>query len=88
MIRADRSRLPAVGPTLPFRFSRIDKDRLPSGLSLWSAEHRTLPVVTFMLVLPAGSAADFEAFCRATGNMLVEQSAEAGVFRFLIRKAA
>ena len=26
--RADRSRLPAVGPPLPFRFSRIDKDRL------------------------------------------------------------
>ena len=26
--RADRTRLPAVGPPLPFRFSRINKDRL------------------------------------------------------------
>jgi predicted Zn-dependent peptidase len=31
-------------------------------LSLWSAEHRALPVVTFMLVMPVGSAADFEGF--------------------------
>ena len=62
MTRADRTRLPAVGPLLPFRFSRIDKDRLPNRLSLWSAEHRTLPVVTFILVLPSGSAADFEGY--------------------------
>ena len=60
--RADRTRLPAVGPSLPFRFSRIEKDRLPNRLALWSAEHRTLPVVTFMLVLPSGSAADFEGY--------------------------
>ena len=75
MRRADRSRLPAVGPTLPFRFSRINKNRLPDGLSLWSAEHRTLPVVTFMLVLPVGSAADFEGYeglAAITGDMMDE----------------
>jgi tRNA 2-thiouridine synthesizing protein A len=33
-----------------------------------------------------GSVPDFAAWCKATGNELVEQSAEAGVFRFLIRK--
>jgi zinc protease len=60
--RADRSRLPAVGPPPAFRFSRVDKDRLPNGLSLWSAEHRTLSVITFMLALPAGSSADFEGY--------------------------
>jgi zinc protease len=60
--RADRSRLPAVGPPPAFRFSHVNKDRLPNGLALWSAEHRSLPVVTFMLVLPAGSSADFEGF--------------------------
>ena len=54
--------LPDVGPPLPFRFSAIHKDRLPNRLSLWSAEHRSLPVVTFMLVLPVGSAADFEGY--------------------------
>jgi predicted Zn-dependent peptidase len=47
---------------LPFRFSRIEKDRLTNRLSLWSAEHRTLPVVAFILVLPSGSAADFEGY--------------------------
>ena len=62
MSRADRTRLPAVGPLPSFRFSHVDKSRLPNGLSLWSAQHRSLPVVTFMLVLPAGSSADFEGF--------------------------
>jgi tRNA 2-thiouridine synthesizing protein A len=33
-----------------------------------------------------GSVRDFEAFCRTTGNELLEQGEEAGVFRFLIRK--
>jgi zinc protease len=61
-IRADRSRLPPVGPPLSFRLPRVSKDRLSNRLSLWSAEHRTLPVVTFMLVLPVGSAADFEGY--------------------------
>ena len=75
MIRADRSRLPFVGPTLPFRFSHIEKGRLSNGLSLWSAEHRTLPVVTFLLVLPVGAAADFEGYeglAAITGDMMDE----------------
>ena len=33
-----------------------------------------------------GSVPDFTAWCRATGNELVEQSTEADVYRFLIRK--
>ena len=33
-----------------------------------------------------GSVADFAAFCRSTGNELVEQSDEAGVWTYLIRK--
>ena len=35
-----------------------------------------------------GAPADFQAFCRATGNELAEHSAEAGVFRFVIRNSA
>jgi zinc protease len=62
ILRADRTRLPPVGPQRSFQFPRVYKDRLPNRLSLWSAEHRTLPVVTFMLVLPSGSAADFEGY--------------------------
>jgi tRNA 2-thiouridine synthesizing protein A len=34
-----------------------------------------------------GSVADFAAFCRTTGNELVEQSEEGGIYTYLIRKA-
>jgi len=34
-----------------------------------------------------GSVPDFAAWAKSTGNELIEQSEEAGVFRFLIRKA-
>ncbi|MEE4217022.1 MAG: sulfurtransferase TusA family protein [Xanthomonadales bacterium] len=33
-----------------------------------------------------GSVADFQAFCRTTGNELVEHSEEGGVYTFLIGK--
>jgi tRNA 2-thiouridine synthesizing protein A len=33
-----------------------------------------------------GSVPDFAAWCRATGNELVEQTEEGGEYRFLIRK--
>ena len=33
-----------------------------------------------------GSLRDFESFCRATGNELLESGEEEGVYRFLIRK--
>lgn len=38
------------------------------------------------LATDPGSVPDFNAWCTNTGNDLVEQSEEAGVFRFLIRK--
>ncbi len=34
----------------------------------------------------AGSVADFAAFCRTTGNPLLENSESAGVYTFLIQK--
>lgn len=40
-----------------------------------------------ILATDPGSVADFAAFCRTTGNTLVEQSEEAGVYRFLIKRA-
>lgn len=33
-----------------------------------------------------GSVADFAAFCRTTGNELVEQDEEGGIWTYLIRK--
>ena len=41
-----------------------------------------------ILATDPGSVADFEAFCRQTGNELVEQSQDDKVYRFLIKKAA
>ena len=41
-----------------------------------------------ILATDPGSVADFEAFCRQTGNELLEHSEEGGVYRFLIKKAA
>ena len=38
-----------------------------------------------ILATDPGSAADFAAFCRATVNTLAEQSADGGVYRFVIK---
>jgi tRNA 2-thiouridine synthesizing protein A len=38
------------------------------------------------LATDPGSVPDFDAWCRSTGNELIEQTADAGVFRFVIRK--
>ncbi|MGR8948510.1 MAG: sulfurtransferase TusA family protein [Gammaproteobacteria bacterium] len=35
-----------------------------------------------------GSVADFQAFCRTTGNELLEHNQEGDVFKFLIKKTA
>jgi len=35
-----------------------------------------------------GSVKDFEAFCRSTGNELLESSEEGGVFTYMIKKSA
>jgi tRNA 2-thiouridine synthesizing protein A len=41
-----------------------------------------------ILATDPGSVADFEAFCRQTGNELVEHAVDGGVYRFLIKKVA
>ena len=39
------------------------------------------------LATDPGSVPDFTAWCRSTGNELVEQTTDDGVYRFVIRKA-
>jgi tRNA 2-thiouridine synthesizing protein A len=41
-----------------------------------------------ILATDPGAVADFQAFCRTTGNELVEHSEEGRVYRFLLRKPA
>lgn len=38
-----------------------------------------------VLATDPGSVADFAAFCKTTGNELVESASSGGVYRFLIR---
>ena len=39
-----------------------------------------------VLATDAGSVKDFAAWCRATGNELVEQTSDGAVYRFVIRR--
>ena len=41
-----------------------------------------------ILATDPGAVADFQAFCRTTGNELVEHDEEDGVYRFILRKPA
>lgn len=41
-----------------------------------------------VLATDPGAVADFEAFCRQTGNELMDSSTEDGVYTFLIKRAA
>jgi zinc protease len=54
----DRSRLPVLGPEAPFVFPEIRRNRLENGLRIWTIEHRAVPLVSVMVLLPIGSAAD------------------------------
>jgi tRNA 2-thiouridine synthesizing protein A len=40
-----------------------------------------------VLATDPGSAADFDAFCKTTGNPMIEHSVDGGVYRFLIKAA-
>jgi tRNA 2-thiouridine synthesizing protein A len=46
------------------------------------ASGQTLEVVS----TDPGSVADFAAFCRTTGNEMLEQNEEGGIYTYLIRK--
>jgi zinc protease len=54
----DRSRLPALGPEAAFLFPEIRRKTLASGLRIWTIEHHAVPIVSAMVLLPVGSAAD------------------------------
>jgi predicted Zn-dependent peptidase len=71
----DRSQLPALGPDPVLTFAAIDKKRLANGLNVWTIEHRGVPIVVFVLLLPIGAAADPEerpGVAAITGDMLDE----------------
>ncbi len=58
MTRADRSRLPDVGPDPAFRFPRFARHTLHNGLQVRTVEHHTVPVVTMVVQVDGGAVAD------------------------------
>jgi predicted Zn-dependent peptidase len=57
-MRADRSRLPDVGPDPAFRFPLIARHMLHNGLQVRTVEHHTVPVVTMVVQVDVGAVAD------------------------------
>jgi zinc protease len=77
VIRADRSSLPRPVPNPPFRFPPIHRAALSNGLRLWTVPHGVLPLVSLLLLVEAGSAADPDdahGLASMTGEMLDEGS--------------
>jgi zinc protease len=75
MTKVDRSQLPGIGAEPSLRFPAIEKARLENGLNVWTIEHRDVPLVVFVLVLPVGAAADPDehpGLAALTGDMLDE----------------
>ena len=73
----DRGRLPAPGPVAAPRLPEVRRSRLANGLAVWTAEHHSVPIVTIVLVVPAGAAQDPAArpgLASLTGDMLDEGS--------------
>ncbi len=58
MTGVDRSRLPAVKPDSVFHFPPVQRARLSNGLDVRVVPHRSVPIVSVVLLVPGGSAAD------------------------------
>jgi predicted Zn-dependent peptidase len=50
--------LPIPGADRPFHFPRIVRRSLPNGLELRAVRHRSVPVVSIVLLVPGGSSVD------------------------------
>jgi predicted Zn-dependent peptidase len=75
----DRSRLPEPGPEPPFAFPDIRRRTLASGLRVWTIEHHAVPLVSLLILLPVGSAADPETrhgLAAMTADLLDEGAGE------------
>ena len=72
---ADRERLPGLGPELSFTFPGIKRATLANGVRVWSVEHRQVPLITVLALLPVGSSSDpveRPGLAAITGDMLDE----------------
>jgi predicted Zn-dependent peptidase len=84
-MQVDRSKLPALGPEPTFTFPEIRRRVLGNGLRVWTVEHRDVPILNVMLLLPAGAAddpADLPGLAAITGDLLDEGSGTLGALEF------
>ena len=73
----DRNRLPPVGGPAPLRFPVIERETLPNGARLWTLDHRETELVSLVLLVPSGSAADLpgrEGLAAFTADLLDDGS--------------
>jgi predicted Zn-dependent peptidase len=71
----DRSRLPSLGPEPPFTFPQIRRTVLANGLKVWTVEHRQVPLVALLALVPVGASSDppdRPGLAAITGDMLDE----------------
>jgi zinc protease len=71
----DRSTLPRSGPPPRFEFPEIRRTTLENGLRVWSIEHRAVPLLSVLLIVRRGSAADpqgMEGLAALSGDLLDE----------------
>ena len=79
MSAVDRSRLPVPGAEPFFAFPTAAKRQLPNGLGLWTVRRDQLPLVSIVMVLPAGAVNDPDGragLAALTADMLDEGSGD------------
>ena len=79
MSPADRTALPGLADPTPFPFPRIETRALPNGIRLWTIDRPPSELVTVLLLLRHGSAADppgRAGLAALTGDLLDEGSRE------------
>ncbi len=54
----DRRRLPAIGAAAAARFLAVERETLANRLRLWTVDHHEADLVSLVLLIPSGSAAD------------------------------
>jgi predicted Zn-dependent peptidase len=77
--KVDRSRLPIPGQTRPLPFPALSKSALANGLRVWTARHEQVPIVSLMLLVRCGAAADppdSAGLAAVTADMLDEGSGD------------
>jgi predicted Zn-dependent peptidase len=75
----DRSRLPAPGGPVSLRFPAIERRALGNGLRVCTIEHREVPLITWFVLVPIGSAQDpgsRPGLAAMTGDLLDEGSGD------------